>query len=71
MATSIQNILKNPLVEYWLNLFAKIMPHVEILFDQMQSRQINALFAGNCVKNFEIQINKIRKLMTSPAQVFQ
>ena len=60
VATGIKNILQNPSSEYWLNLFAKIMPHVEILFHQIQSRQINAVFARNCVKNFEIQINKIR-----------
>ena len=60
VATGIKNILQNLSFEYWLNLFAKIMPHVKILFHQMQSRQINAVFARNCVKNFEIQINKIR-----------
>ena len=60
VTTGIKNILQNPSFEYWLNLFAKIMPHVEILFHQMQSRQIKAVFARNYVKNFEIQINKIR-----------
>ena len=36
------------------------MPHVEILFSQMQSRQINSMFARSCVTHFENEIKQIR-----------
>ena len=60
VATGIKNTLQSPSFEYWLNLFAKIMPHVEILFNQMQSRQINSVFAQSCVDAFKSQIQSVR-----------
>ena len=56
----LRNTLENPKFDYWLSLFAQIMPHVEILFSQMQSTQINYMFARNCVTHFENEIQKIR-----------
>jgi len=50
--------MESPKFQYWLSLFAKIMPHVEILFKQMQSRVVNSVVTTNYITDFEFQIQK-------------
>ena len=38
------------------------MSHVEILFNRIQSQQINSVFTENCVKTFEFHIQKIQNI---------
>lgn len=56
-SNEIQNILNNvsnPNFKYWLDFYNKIMPHAEILFQQMQKRQID-------VNTIQININSFKR----------
>ena len=44
----------------FLSFFSKLMPHVEILYAQLQKRQIDPVFINNCMKNFVQAINNER-----------
>lgn len=45
---------------YWLNFFNKIMPHVDILFSQLQTIQTDAVMIQIGLDNFEKEILNIR-----------
>ena len=45
---------------FWLNFFYQIMPHVEIIFNQMQSRSIDSYKVQEYIKNFNEAISKLR-----------
>ncbi|XP_077301040.1 uncharacterized protein LOC143921563 [Arctopsyche grandis] len=45
---------------FWLKLFHKLMPHVEIIYNQMQSREIEICSIQNNLKNFKNAILQIR-----------
>lgn len=45
---------------FWLSFFHEVMPHVEILFGQLQRREIDSIVAKNCISSFEDNIKKIR-----------
>ncbi|VEN61553.1 unnamed protein product [Callosobruchus maculatus] len=45
---------------YWLTFFHKIMPHVDILFNQLQKVTTDALKIHNNIGDFERAIGKIR-----------
>jgi hypothetical protein len=44
----------------WLNLFYKIMPHVDILFAKFQAREIDPVIANKNILSFENQLLQIR-----------
>lgn len=44
----------------WLNFFSKIMPHVDILFSQLQKIETDVIKVQKCVDNFEKEIAQIR-----------
>ena len=56
---------KKKLVSYefnfWLSFFSKIMPLVDILFGQLQKREIEAVTAQNAISSFEQNIEHIRE----------
>jgi len=60
IAGGIKKILEDSDFQFWLNHFQQIMPQVEILFGQMQSRSINPMLAETYVKSFEDSIQRIR-----------
>ncbi len=45
---------------FWLTLFNAIMPHVEILYQQMQARNLSAVRVKECIGHFKDCINEIR-----------
>ena len=60
VAAGIKHTFENPDFELWLNFFAKIMPHVDLLYAQMLSRLINSASANAAINNFNTSIQKIR-----------
>lgn len=57
-------ILKSKTFLSWLNLFYKIMPHVDLLFGKFQTRQIDAVVAKKCLLSFETKLTEIRNSIT-------
>lgn len=49
----------------WLNLFYKIMPHVDILFAKFQSKEIDPVSGNKNIVSFETQIAEIRNSFTA------
>lgn len=45
---------------FWLTLFNAIMPHVEILYQQMQARNLSAVRVKECITHFKDSISEIR-----------
>ena len=48
-ATGIKRMLNDPEFIFWLNFFKKIMPHVDMLYNQFQKRTIDAVWAKSCL----------------------
>ncbi|XP_065070319.1 zinc finger MYM-type protein 1-like [Rhopilema esculentum] len=44
----------------YLEFFQQLMPHVDILYAQLQKRQISATFIQTCIQNFVKAINNVR-----------
>ena len=59
-ATGILNFLNNEKFMFWLELFYQIMPHVEVLYNQMQSPEINVFKVHEYISNFKAAILQIR-----------
>lgn len=59
-STGLLALLKNETFIFWLGLFHKIMPHVEILYNQMQSRNVDANKIQRALNTFYEAISKIR-----------
>ncbi|CAH2011508.1 unnamed protein product [Acanthoscelides obtectus] len=50
---------------FWLSIFHKIMPHVEIVFNQLQKVRTDSVKVKNDLENFEAAIQTIREQMDS------
>lgn len=50
---------------FWLSFFHKIMPHIDILYSQIQARTINAIRLRNKIDTFIEAINQIRESVHS------
>ncbi|CAH1961097.1 unnamed protein product [Acanthoscelides obtectus] len=50
---------------FWLSIFHKIMPHVEIVFNQLQKVCTDSVKVKNDLENFEAAIQTIREQMDS------
>src|SRR6201990_1711383 len=59
-AAGIKRLLNDFEFEFWLNFFSKVMPHVDIMFSQLQSILIDAVKANNYLQTFNYEIQKIR-----------
>ena len=59
-ATGLLRSLKDEKFMFWLELFHQIMPHVEIIYNQMQSRDIDAFKVHEYLSNFKYSILEIR-----------
>ena len=45
----------------YLNFFHQLMPHVDILYAQLQKRQVCSTFIQTCLQNFVKSINNVRE----------
>ena len=59
-AAGIKRMLCDQEFIFWLEFYSKIMPQVEILFAQFQSRSIEPTTARNFVTNFTSAIKKVK-----------
>ena len=53
---------------YWLKIFHLIMPHVDIFFNQVQTRGIESVQIQNAIEQFERQIIRIRSVINNLEQ---
>lgn len=60
-ASGILYILNSENFIFWLEFFQQLMPHVEILYNQMQSREVNAVKISENIGKFKDSISKIRE----------
>ncbi|KAJ8939445.1 hypothetical protein NQ318_023071 [Aromia moschata] len=60
-ASAIERLLNDDTFLYWLNIFHHVMPHVDILYDQLQARKADSTQIKNAVEAFETCITKIRQ----------
>lgn len=60
-AVGLRRYLENEEFVYWLTFFSKIMPHVDILYNQLQARSTDAIKAKNAVSNFVGVVRQIRE----------
>ena len=58
-------MLKSSVFTFWLSFFHKIMPHIEILFGQLQRRDINSCLARKSISSFEEKVLRIRNMDTT------
>ena len=49
-------------ISFWLKLISKILPCVEILYNELQPRNIDATKASTCLEAFKPNIQKIRNI---------
>lgn len=59
-ATGILKTLNDESFKFWLELFHQIMPHVAVIFQQMQCRDIDVTKAHEFITNFKRAISEIR-----------
>lgn len=59
-AIGLQNLLNNDDFNFWLNFFNNIMPHVDILYSELQHRSIDCIKARKYVDEFKSAVETIR-----------
>jgi hypothetical protein len=62
-ASAIRRMLEDSVFVFWLTLFNHIMPHVDILFNQLQKRTSDPTEVKTAVDNFEQNITQIRNII--------
>ena len=69
-ATGILKYLNHGNFMLWLELFHQIIPHVEVIYNQMQSREISAFKDNKYITNFKTAVLEIRnsKYCENPSQ---
>ncbi|KAJ4440540.1 hypothetical protein ANN_08681 [Periplaneta americana] len=60
-ASGYKGILSEETFIYWLSFFHKIMPYVDILFNQLQKRDTNPNLVETHIQAFEREVRKIRE----------
>lgn len=53
--------IQQPVFLFWLKMFHLIMPHVDLLYNQLQNRQIDSVSANAAISAFEENIHIIRQ----------
>lgn len=59
-ASSIRRILQDPKFIFWLTFFHHIMPHADILFNELQKRKIDPVEINQKIQVFEQSIMTVR-----------
>ncbi|XP_023312056.1 zinc finger MYM-type protein 1-like [Anoplophora glabripennis] len=60
-ASAIERLLHDKVFLFWLNIFHNIMPHVDILYNQLQTRITDPVVIKSAIDTFENCINNVRK----------
>jgi hypothetical protein len=64
-ACGISRMLQDPIFLFWLTMFSRIMPHCDILYNQLQKTCTDAVEIQQCIKTFEDSIQKERNNIDS------
>jgi hypothetical protein len=64
-ACGISRMLQDPIFLFWLTGFSRIMPHCDILYNQLQKTCMDAVEIQQCIKTFEDSIQKERNNIDS------
>ena len=67
-ASGLLNWLNDEEFMFFLRFFHQVMPHVEILYDVLQSREISVDMVSNALNSFTTAIKKIRQNVSSGSQ---
>lgn len=59
-ASGLRRALEDPEFLFWLTFFHKLLPHVDILYNQIQSRNKDSIQLQSDIQNFEICVKNIR-----------
>lgn len=59
-AGALRKMLLESTFIYWSNVFHRIMPHLDIIYNQLQKRSTSPVEINNAIHNFEINIQKKR-----------
>ena len=59
-AAGIKRMLTDSDFNFWLTFFSKVMPLVEIMFSQLQSRSVDACKVKSALKSFTSSIQELR-----------
>ena len=59
-ASGLRRTLQDPHFLYWLSFFHQIMPHVEILYNQLQKRESDPMSIHLAINLFEKSMQKLR-----------
>ncbi|CAH1117438.1 unnamed protein product [Phaedon cochleariae] len=59
-AASIRSTLNDPIFNFWLTFFHHVMPHVDILSNQLQQRNIDPAQVEDAINNFEHNIIQVQ-----------
>ncbi|CAH1113683.1 unnamed protein product [Psylliodes chrysocephalus] len=65
VAISIRRTLNDPIFNLLLTFFHHVMPHVDILFNQLQQRKIEPILVKDVIDNFESSITQVRNNIDS------
>lgn len=68
-ASGFVNIMNSQEFAYWLEFFVKVMPLVEVLFNQIQKVQVDASTVNKILSKFEENILKIRESITIDSDI--
>ncbi|KAF4529478.1 hypothetical protein B566_EDAN017765 [Ephemera danica] len=68
-ATALHIIMRDGEFQFWLEFFSRIMPHVDLFYAQLQTKQTDATRVKRCTSNFINAVQKKRDEMAeSPAE---
>ena len=59
-AGGIKRLLADLEFLFWLEFFSKIMPHIDILYNQLQARDIDATKTAKCIQSFKSSVQAAR-----------
>ena len=59
-ASGLKGTLQDDDFIFWLNLFHKIMPHVDILYNQLQKRKTDSVYIKTCIERIVKVISSVR-----------
>lgn len=67
-ARGVRRILEDPNFTFWLTFFHFVMPHVDLLYDHLQKRNMDPTEAQKVINVFEQSINLVRNKIDAISQ---
>ncbi|XP_062243198.1 zinc finger MYM-type protein 1-like [Platichthys flesus] len=70
-ASGYLRMLQDDDFKFFLHLFHQIMPHVDIMYQQLQKKDIDAVFIKRALQSFTSSVQAIRDQSSSPIYLFE